>query len=112
MTVPEATKPNCDGERFRMLEPKEPYLSPPGSENWPVRDLVSPERFRMLEPKEPNPRPDAELAGLDALPEPEQAAVRLCVVEARPIADAARTMGVSLATVAGLLNSALTRLHV
>ncbi len=39
--MPETGKPNQTGERFRMMEPKEPNTMPPGSENWPVRESVS-----------------------------------------------------------------------
>lgn len=34
-------QPGSRGERFRMLETKQPYLTPPGSENWPVVNLAS-----------------------------------------------------------------------
>src|SRR5688572_5284289 len=51
-------------ERFTMLEPKGPNTTLPGSEAWPVVELLVRERFTMLEPKGPN----TTLPGSEAWP--------------------------------------------
>jgi hypothetical protein len=43
--------------RFTMLDEKGPAVYPPGSDEWPIVDLVHDIRFVMLDPKPPMPNP-------------------------------------------------------